>query len=384
MKLHYKHIFYCAGLAMAAWGLASCSEMDDTYDDFLEGGEIIYVQGADSLRVLPGYKRIQLNWLAISDPTVTRAMIYWDNRQDSLEIPIEKTDGIDTLGVLIGNLEERIYNFEIYTYDDMGHTSVPTLGVGEVFGDDYTNSLLPRLMTSALFSDESDTLEIVWGAVDPTSIGVKINYTDTLGNPREIFVPTEQTGPDSTQIADYDHDAEGLFRFRSLYLPHPLSIDTFQTEEQSVKVSGPPAPYDRTGWVATASSYDGRNGRTDRLPEIALDGSSSSIWVNSISPQTVYPHWLSVDMGSVNTETAGVWMEFANGRNEIPSLIDVSISTDGVNWTPMGRYGVANEGGIQYFEFPELQECRYFKVDCLEPSGNTDNVVIGEIGAYSR
>ncbi|HYH56730.1 MAG TPA: DUF4998 domain-containing protein, partial [Anseongella sp.] len=249
MKLHqYKYIFSRIGLALVIGGMASCSEMDDTYDDFLEGGEIIYPQGPDSLRIHPGYKRIELSWLALSDPTVTRAMIYWDNGQDSLEIPIEKTDEIDTLKVMIENLEERIYTFAIYTYDHMGNISVPTLGIGESYGDDYKNSLLPRLVTSALFFEEADTLEIVWGSVDPTAIAAQIHYTDTLGNPRILTVPTEQTGPDSTQIGDYDHGADGgRFQFRSVYLPHPLSLDTFYSEYQDIKVYGPPAPFDRTG-----------------------------------------------------------------------------------------------------------------------------------------
>src|SRR3546814_21153316 len=89
--------------------------------------------------------------------------------------------------------------------------------------------------------------------------------------------------------------------------------------------------YDRTGWVATASSFDGRGGRTDRTADAALDGSNSSTWVNEIQPtQTDYPHWFSVDMGEVKTETAGVWLGFANGRNEIPRLIDIFISNAGV------------------------------------------------------
>ncbi|WP_158640551.1 DUF4998 domain-containing protein [Anseongella ginsenosidimutans] len=387
MKFHpYKTAFRCLGLALAAWGLTACSEMDDTYDDFLEGGEIIYVQGADSLRIHPGYNRIQLSWLALSDPTVTKAKIYWNNRRDSLEIPVQKTAGVDTMNVMIENLEERIYSFEIYTYDNEGHSSVPTVGTGESFGDKYKNSLLPRLTMSALYAEETDTLEIIWGPVDPTAIAAELAYTDTLGNPRILVLPTEQTGDDTTWITDYDHSAEGRFRLRSVYLPHPMSIDTFYTEAKDIKVYGPPTPFDRTGWVATASSYDGRNGRTDRLPGATLDGvnTTGSIWVNQISPQTEYPHWIAVDMGEVKTETAGVWLGIPAARSDIPSLVDISISDDGENWTIMGRYTVINQAGVQYFDFPALQDTRYFRVDCLESAGGNVNVVLGEIGAFSR
>lgn len=384
MKPLYKFLFYFACLSLATGCMSSCSEMDDTYDQFLEGGEIIYVQGADSLRVYPGRNRIKLSWLAISDPTVSKAVVYWNNGRDSLEVPIEKTDGIDTINVLIEPLEEGVYNFEIYTYDNEGHRSVPSRGIGESFGEDYSNALLPRLVTGALYSDDTDTLEVIWGPVDPSSIGVEMSYTDSLGQSRTVFVPTAQTGADSTWITDYDHQAEGSFEFRSVYLPDPLSIDTFYTDRQTVEVTGPPDPYQREGWTATASSYDGRNGRTDRLPEVALDGDNATFWVNQISPQEVYPHWISADMGSIKDDVAGVWLGISGTRDDIPARIEVSVSTDGEEWTVIDSYQVANEAGTQYFDFPEVQQCRYFKIECLEASGNNDNAVIGEIGAYAR
>lgn len=384
MKFHpYKTAARCLGLALLAWGLTACSEMDDTYDQFLKDGEIVYVQGADSLTISPGYKRIQLSWLALSDPTVTHAKIYWNNRRDSLEVPITKTSGVDTVRVIIDELEERIYTFEIFTFDDKGNTSVPSIGNGESFGDNYKNSRLPRLVMSALYSETTDTLEIIWGPVDPTAVMLELKYVDTLGNHRLLRIPREQTGADTTWIADYDHSAEGKFEYRSVYLPDPLSIDTFYSADQNVKVLGPPSPFDRTGWVASASSYDGRSG-DGRKPGVAMDGDNNSIWVNQISPQTFYPHWISVDMGEVKTGTAGVWLGFQNARNEIPRLIDIYVSNDGVEWELMGRYNVANAGGTQYFDFPEFQDIRYFKVDCLEASGGTNNIVIGEIGAFSR
>src|SRR3546814_17804617 len=78
-------------------------------------------RSADSLVIRPGYKRVELSWLALSDPTVTKAMVYWNNGRDSVEVPINKTTGIDTVRVMIDNLQERIYTFEIVTYDNDGH-----------------------------------------------------------------------------------------------------------------------------------------------------------------------------------------------------------------------------------------------------------------------
>src|SRR3546814_454742 len=200
MKSHpYKTAVRCLGLALVAWGLNACSEMDDTYDGFLKEGEIIYVQGADSLVIRPGYKRVELSWLALSDPTVTKAMVYWNNGRDSVEVPINKTTGIDTVRVMIDNLQERIYTFEIVTYDNDGNKSVPSIGNGESYGDNYQNSRLPRLVMSALYFEDTDTLEVIWGPVDPTAIIAELQYTDTIGNQQMLTIPREQTGADRSE-----------------------------------------------------------------------------------------------------------------------------------------------------------------------------------------
>src|SRR3546814_1546941 len=110
---------------------------------------------------------------------------------------------------MIDNLQERIYTFEIVTYDNDGNKSVPSIGNGESYGDNYQNSRLPRLVMSALYFEDTDTLEVIWGPVDPTAIIAELQYTDTLGNQQMLTIPREQTGADTTWITDYDHAAEG-------------------------------------------------------------------------------------------------------------------------------------------------------------------------------
>src|SRR3546814_6036719 len=90
---------------------------------------------------------------------------------------------------------------------------------------------------SALYFEDTDTLEVIWGPVDPTAIIAELQYTDTLGNQQMLTIPREQTGADTTWITDYDHAAEGRFQYRSVYLPDTLSVDTFYTAYTQVKRS---------------------------------------------------------------------------------------------------------------------------------------------------
>src|SRR3546814_10319167 len=86
---------YALGFCAAI--LASCGEMDEIHRDFYEDGEIIYPGKADSLKAYPGRYRLGLSWLILADPKATRAKIFWNNRQDSLEMDMVRTSHTDTV-----------------------------------------------------------------------------------------------------------------------------------------------------------------------------------------------------------------------------------------------------------------------------------------------
>src|SRR4051794_12345471 len=96
---------------LAIAGIISCRKQDD-YKKFLTGGEILYTGKAGSVQVHPGRNRVELYWLLLSDPTIVRSKVYWNNHTDSTEVAINRTAGIDTIRLLISNLAERTYDFE--------------------------------------------------------------------------------------------------------------------------------------------------------------------------------------------------------------------------------------------------------------------------------
>jgi hypothetical protein len=369
----------CVPVAVA---ITACSKMDDSYRDFWKDGEKIYPASPDLVKVYPGKDRIGLTWLIQGDPSVNQAKIFWNNRKDSLEIPIqreEESNKADTIKVMFSNMPEGSYSFLIYTYDDQGNRSIPVNTVGRVYGDTYISSLLVRLIQSATFIN--DSLKIVWGnPADATSIGCELVYTDFSGSTRHLYVKPDAV---NTDVDDYDFNAGKTFSYRTMYLPDPLAIDTFYTEYSTIRVKGPRVELSKTGWTVTASSFDSRSGSSYRPPENTIDNNASTIWVNQISPPMSYPHWLMVDMGSVKEDIEGLTILVQN-RNETPKTIEISFSEDNMEWTTLGRFTVQNIATLQYIDFPEAHNLRYFKVTAIEPYGNTSNVVIAEIGAFTR
>lgn len=377
MNNHTKRINYLLLITTLFLSLLSCGDMDETYRHFWNHGEKVYPAPADSLKLFSGKNRVAMSWIIKGDPNVKKAKIYWNNNTDSLVVPLQSTGKIDSLYLLINDLAEGTYSFDVFTFNGNGDKSVPRSVVGTVFGDSYGNSLLPRFMQSAFH--DNNILTITWGSpADETSIGSEINYKNSEG---KSIIAIADSLAETTVIADFVPELNPTISYRTIYVP-PMSIDTFYSAMQTVQAKGAPVYFPKTGWVATASSFDTRPGASYRPPQNTIDGNINTMWVNQISPQTYYPHTLTIDMGSVIEDVAGISMIVQN-RNDTPRLIDVYVSNDGVGWSLMGLFTVENVSNIvQNFDFYEPQNIRYFRIIGKEPSGNTPNIVILEVGAY--
>src|SRR3546814_11645609 len=106
--------------------VSGCAKQDDTYRQFLDKGEIVYVGKADSVQVFPGKNRLKLSWLILADPNVSKAKVFWINHSDSLEIPIIKSSGIDTVEIVITGLDEGTDQLERSEESRVGNECVST------------------------------------------------------------------------------------------------------------------------------------------------------------------------------------------------------------------------------------------------------------------
>jgi len=221
----YKYLFFM----IAACSIMACSKMDDTYKDFVQGGEIVYTGRVDSLRVFPGRNRIKLSWLLISDSKITRCKVFWNDGADMKEVPVQRSTGTDTITVMLSNMPERTYTFDVYTYDNDGHSSVKEDTIGVVYGDVYAGSLFNRPLKTITFS--ADTARLEWAGASAQSVSVQLNYTDISNTPRTVVVPRLET---MTKLPKFKKGDS--FQYRTLYLPEKNAIDTFYTVYESKQV----------------------------------------------------------------------------------------------------------------------------------------------------
>jgi len=204
--------------------ISSCSKMDE-YKKYVEGGEISYTGKLDSVEALSGKDRILLKGVLKSDPKVKRCVIYWNNMADSAIIPITRTSSVDTLKFFINNISEGVQNFTIYTYDDAGNRSIPVYVTGRVYGSRYQATLTNRAINAAI-TNEAGITTIDWGGMDRLSgvFATDVIYQDLNDVEKTIRVPI-----DSNSLTLKNFKLKSTIKYRTLFLPDSVSVDTFYT-----------------------------------------------------------------------------------------------------------------------------------------------------------
>lgn len=231
-----KYYTYQAIAAIFFTCLFACSKMNDTYDDFIKDGEIVYIAKADSVTAYPGNNRMDLSMLLIADPRISKVKVLWDagGQKDSTEKAVQRTADVDTVRFSFNKLAEGTYTFYIYTYDKAGHRSVKTDVIGTVYGEKYIAQLVNRAIKSGTYDDLAKTATVKWFGVGADVIGEEFIYTDALGVVRKQFNKHEGA-PDSVTVLP-DFKKGNSFQFRTLYKPAPNAIDTFYSNYENRQV----------------------------------------------------------------------------------------------------------------------------------------------------
>jgi hypothetical protein len=278
-----------------------CSKYDE-YKKYMPNGEIIYPQKPSSVKTYPGKNRVQLEWVIV-DPKVTSCKIAYKQeniqKDTTVVIPERGTGSNDTIRVIVPDLKETAYVFEIVSYDDFGNVSIPVEVEEEVYGEIYETTLSNRLLKDYSY-DKENGLQLEWYDADETEIGMELYYTDINGNNQMILVAGSET---STTISDYKY-GEPLFNI-SLYKPVPSAIDTFYTEKQRVIMQTTiNAALNKT--VTSSSDYNAAYAAVKAVDGDRSDTASRWLTANNVFSE----HWIEIDMESPQTISAlGLWRQ---------------------------------------------------------------------------
>ncbi|BDD10529.1 hypothetical protein FUAX_29610 [Fulvitalea axinellae] len=222
MKINIKFLALASMCSLLVF--ASCSEMNDLHQDYLDQGEKIYAGKPDSVYVKGGRERAYLELILTQDQRIKEYVIYWNNGADSVRKTVEKTSGTDTVGVMIDNLLEGTYLFNSQTIDGAGNRSLKVETTGYTYGENFQSGLSNRRMERDVWILPGEAMVKFKGNPEK-SVSTEFRYTDSEGAPGEFTLSSD----DVDAVAQISGKPMKL-EMRTLFLPEEGAIDTFYTD----------------------------------------------------------------------------------------------------------------------------------------------------------
>ena len=165
--------------------IASCAKQDSVYKEFIKDGGFIYPAKAINLTAERGFQRVILNWDLPMDPSIRTAKLFWDSRTQSMDFEYTSyPDG--KVQVVIPNLEDRSYTFEVVNYDASENASLAAEITTSPFGDSWLVSHAERTIVSSEMDGTS--ARITMGQLTDEVVATKFRYLNTSGQTVEKVV----------------------------------------------------------------------------------------------------------------------------------------------------------------------------------------------------
>lgn len=350
--------------------LMSCSDMEDSYKRFYEGGERIYAAKVDSVAPHPGKNRIEFE-VFVTSQRIQTARIFWNDYKDSSDLSIE---GKGSFKKVLENLDERGYIFNIVSLDEFGNKSLPVEVNAVVYGEKYQARLVNRSVRSTMI-DIQGKVTIRWGEADISNgaFASEVRYTGLGGESKRISFPVDE--PTATLT---DLKPNTRYEFRTVYKPDSTSIDVFYTEYAQASLF----TFDKQDWEII--DFSTQHGGAENAVNNFIDGTDATRW-HACAGCSSYPHFATIDMGAVRTIAQfGVWIttfSVPEGDHRAPDKIQFLVSMDNATWTDLGIFDFNRfKVGEQTYAIPPDVQGRYFKF--VGVSGPESYLVMGEISAY--
>lgn len=233
-KYKRKTVASCLILLLFFCLFSACEGMTDNYKEYLEGGEIIYPGKADSVKLFPGKERVQLQWLILSDPSVTHFTAYWNNKKNAESILIDRTSGPQEVNLMVENLPEGTYTFEIFSFDRYSNRSVGREITGSTYGSNYRSKLLNRSIEKVLFAQDN-TPSVTWGPAGEGVVSQEIRYLDKQGQEQLVVSAAEE---EKAVLSGYDSQRQEGFNLTTVFIPEETAIDTFHCVPEYIRLTG--------------------------------------------------------------------------------------------------------------------------------------------------
>lgn len=272
----------------------ACDDINSIHQKYYDWGEDIYTGVVDSLKASAGYEKVRFDWEIGSDPRITKTVIFWNQRADSVIINVNRSQsGRIPMTYDLTNLKEGNYIFEFVTRDSEGHFSLPREIVVLVYGESYKQTLRNRGITS-ISKQVDGSMLINWDAISSRAIQyVTVKYTKNGG---EQFIQVEN---DETQTVLQGLNTNDKIYVYTTYLPEN-ALETLDSPEKEYILPKLEREINKTKFAITVMSGDNTSVNGVRDLSKIWDGSYSNPGILHTVENAAgfnFPHHFTFDMG---------------------------------------------------------------------------------------
>ncbi len=375
---HMKKIYGLIVLIVSVLSFSSCEDFMDVHKEYIEGGEIVYAPKPDTLSFIAGKERILFNCRTYNAPNVRSIDVYWNEGLDSLIIPVSLKTGYDSISVMLDNMEEKSYTFNVRTTDNFGYKSLFLTDFGTSYGTLYQSRIVNRRVKGISLSDNGGIVN--WYFAPAGLVRNEIRYVKSDGSQSIVELSSKK---DVVELPDARSGS--FFEYRSLYIPEKQCVDTFATDWRKYETPFPDEyKYNTSSWKVLSVSDEAADYRGITL----LDGNLNTFWHSAYEGgDAPLPHWAVIDMQAPR-KVSRVEIYRRAGNSDTRSvelyLSDQPDSGSG-NWVKIGG-GIFDNSVSISIAIPESLNTgvhRYLKL-LLPDSNNRSITSIAEIYIFGN
>lgn len=405
-------LIYLVSAGLAALLACGCNDMNSVNQKWYDEGEEIYLGMVDSIKVTPGFKRAEMEWQLNSDPRITHVVISWNDGEDTVELPVERTQtGPMSMSYIVDGLNEDSYTFSFWTKDDSGHTSIPQDEAVSVYGENYAATLRPRTVSTVDKLSTGD-MQIVWNDVSSTALAYTIivyknaegdTVTQRVENGESVTTLSGAKTGDTVEIYSVYLPNNGIDEVNSTSRSYTLPRLTREMNKRNFSIvvlsgdnttssNGRDLSHIWDGYTQPANPYilhTQTNAPGFNFPHhftwdigVLCDLSRFHIWPRTDGNNSYYGHqprvfqlWVASEL-KADPSDSDYWGNDEVWEKDWYKVVDASIDTPASNRLATWRAGWE-------YDIEQLPErVRYFRLIAFENWSGENVINIGEVSIY--
>ncbi len=352
-------------IAIFIIALIGCGDMESIHEQYLNG-EKIYAGKLDSLVAFSGYKRVKIVGSTRYLGNSKECIVSWEGIQKTFAIE-ETSNGF--FEMIIEDLEERNFEFDVITLDENNNKSVLQVVRGRAIGDTFKSSQAARRIVGFEVIDGNNN--IIWA--DKTESEYVI-FTDVAYSNNDDTMNEETVLPDDTHTELINWKPFGDIEITSAIISGEKGFDTIYLDKVYNKLPEPLPSGLNQDWTFAATikvskEYPGGPDAAEGSLKL-IDGDINSKFLIFDYPTDF---WMQQDLPSEEIVDMYTLTSGNDAPSRDPKNWTFTGSNDEVNWVTLDTRtdeSFAGRNETKEYTFDSTTPYKYYRMNITANNGD--------------